>query len=149
MNTVYEAHLLVVVWHTNHYLPVSSNSLPSLLFLNAVSVCSLPYIFIVLRVDAVYIQVCSVAQRRRYRTSAVVPALLDPQEMELLAMTWMRSVHQCFQVDEDLLLFMLICIAAFTIKYCRNAAISFTVLSVCVWMCNWRIVDWNFMKLDN
>ena len=90
MYTVYEAHLLVAVSHSNQYLPFSSDILPSLLFLNTVSVCSLPYIFIVLRVDAVYVQVCNVAHWRSYRTSAVAPAPLGPQEMELLAMTWMR-----------------------------------------------------------
>jgi hypothetical protein len=95
---------LVVVSHSNNYLPVNSNILPSLLFLNTVSVCSLPYTFIVLRVDAVYVQVCNVAHWRSYHTSAVVPAPLGPQEMELLAMTWMRSVHHCYQVDEDLFL---------------------------------------------
>jgi len=111
------------------------------------SVCSLPYIFIVLRVDAVYVQVCNVAHWRSSRTSAVVPALPGQQEMELLAMTWMRSVHHCFQVDDDLFLFMLLCITEFTIRYCRSAPISFTI-SVCVSMCNLRTVDWIFMKLD-
>jgi hypothetical protein len=147
MNTVYEAHLLVLVSHTNHHLPVNSNILASLLFLNAVSVFSLPYIFIVLRVDTVYVQVCNVAHWRSCRTSAVVPAPLGPQEMELLAMTWMRSVHRCCQDDDDLLLFMFICVTAFTIKYCRNALISFTI-SVCLFMCTLRTVDWIFMKLD-
>jgi len=146
MNTVYEADVLMVVSHTSCYLPVSSNILPSLLILNTVSVCSLQYIFIVLRIDAVYVQVCNVAHWRSSRTSAVVPALLGPQEMELLAMTWMRSVNHCFQVDEGLFLFMLLCITAFTIRYCINAPISFTI-SVCVCMCNLRTVDRIFMKL--
>ena len=87
-------------------------------------------IFIVLRVDAVYVQVCNVGHWRSSRTSAVVPAPLGPQEMELLAMTWMRSAYQCFQVDEDLFTFMFICATAFAIRYCRNTPISFTV-SVC------------------
>ena len=138
---------MVVVSHTNHYLPASSNILLSLLFLNTVSVCSLPYIFIVLRVDAVYVQVCNVAHRRSSPTSAVVPALPGPQEMELLAMTWMRSVHHCFQVDEDLFLFMLLCITVFTVRHCRNAPISSTI-SICMCMCILRTVDWIFMKLD-
>ena len=109
--------------------------------------CSLPYIFIVLRVDAVYVQVCNVAHWRSSHTSAVVPAPLGPQEMELLAMTWMRSVHHCCQVEEDLFLFMLLCTTAFTIKYCRYAPINFTI-TVRVCMCNLSVVDWIFMKLN-
>jgi hypothetical protein len=41
----------------------------------------------------VCVQACSVAQQMTPHTSAVASAPRDPQEMEPLAMTWMRLVH--------------------------------------------------------
>jgi hypothetical protein len=80
---------------------------------------------IILRVCAAYVQVCSVAHWTSSHTSAVVPALLGPQEMELLAMTWMRLVHHCVKFVMTYCL-LLIHVAL----YCTDEYMIFTI-SVC------------------